>query len=151
MATKLCKLLTCHEGLPPIMLLHLSIIWSCEITWQTKPITTPLLQYLWLLNLIVNTEVSEDSVATDNEIDGFTKAGLLRKKHINNLFFGHLNINSLINKRKFLEPPIRQNFDIFLVSKTKLDSSFPWSEFTIPGDRLFRKDEYSLSEPGYFL
>ena len=40
----------------------------------------------------VNTEVSEDSVVTDNEIDGFTNIGLLRKKHIKNSFFGHLNI-----------------------------------------------------------
>ena len=45
-------------------------------------------------------------VATDNEIDGFTKLGLLRKKHIKNLLIGHLNINSLRNKREFLEPPI---------------------------------------------
>ena len=30
-------------------------------------------------NKTVNTEVSEDSVATDNKIDGFTKLGLLRK------------------------------------------------------------------------
>ena len=33
-------------------------------------------------NKVATIEVSEDSVATDNEIDGFTKVGLLRKKHI---------------------------------------------------------------------
>ena len=91
-------------------------------------------------NKTVNTEVSEDSVATDNETDGFSKLGLLRKRHIKNLFFGHFNINSLRNKREFLEPLIRNHFDIFLVSETKLDSSFPGSEFTIPGERLFCKD-----------
>ena len=84
--------------------------------------------------------MSEDSVVTDNEIDGFTKVGLLRKKHIRNLFFGHLNIKSLRNKREYLEPLIRNHFDIFLVSETKLDSSFPWSEYPISGYRLFRKD-----------
>ena len=87
-------------------------------------------------NKTVNTEVSEDSVVTDNEIDGFANIGLLRKKHIKNSFFGHLNINS----RWFLEPLIRNHFDIFLVSKTKLDSSFLGSEFTIPHYKLFRKD-----------
>ena len=56
------------------------------------------------------------------------------------MFFGHQNINSLRNKREFLEPLIRDHCDIFLVSETKLDSSFPGSEFTIPGYRLFRKD-----------
>ena len=75
-------------------------------------------------NKTVNTEVSEDSVTTDNET----------------VFFIHLNINSLRNKREFLEPLIRNNFDIFLVSEAKLDSSFPGSEFTIPSYRLFRKD-----------
>ena len=91
-------------------------------------------------NKTVNTEVSEDSVATDNEIDGFTKLGLLRKMHIKKLFFGHLNTNSLGGKREFLEPLIRNHFDIFLISEAKLDLSFSGSAFTIPGYRLFRKD-----------
>ena len=56
------------------------------------------------------------------------------------MFFGHHNINSLRNKREFLEALIRGHCDIFLVSETKLDSSFSGSEFTIPGYRLFRKD-----------
>ena len=43
-------------------------------------------------NKIVNTEISDDSVVTDNETDGFIKVGLLRKKHLKNLLFGHLNI-----------------------------------------------------------
>ena len=64
----------------------------------------------------------------------------MHKKHIKNLFFGHLNINSLRNKREFLEPLIRNHFDIFLISETKLDFSFSGSEFKIPGYRLFRKD-----------
>ena len=68
----------------------------------------------------------------------------MRKKHLKNLFFGHLNINSLRNKRQFLEPLIRNHFDKFLVNETKLDSSFPVSEFTIPGYRLFRKDRNQL-------
>ena len=50
-------------------------------------------------NKTVNTAVSEDSVATHNEIDGFTKVELLREKHINNLLFDHLTINSLRNKK----------------------------------------------------
>ena len=53
--------------------------------------------------------MSEDSAVTDNEIDGFTKLGLLREKHITNLFFDHLNIKSLINKRKYLDPLIRNS------------------------------------------
>ena len=89
---------------------------------------------------VVNTKVSEDSVTTDNGTDCFTKVGVLHKKHLKNLFFGHLNINSLRNKIEFLEPLIRNHFDIFLVSEAKLDSNFLGSEFTIPGYRLFSKD-----------
>ena len=37
--------------------------------------------------------MSENLVATGNLIDSFTKVGFLRKKHIKNLFFRHLNIN----------------------------------------------------------
>ena len=84
--------------------------------------------------------MSEDSIVTDNEVDGFTKVELLHKKHIRNLFFGQLNIKSLGNKREYLEPLLRNHFDIFLVSETKLDSSFLESEYAIPGYRLFRKD-----------
>ena len=88
---------------------------------------------------LLTAEVPEDSVATDKKTVGFTKGGRLSKKHIKNLFFCHRNINSLRNKREFLELLIRNHFDIFSVSETKLDFSFPRSEFIIPGYRLFRK------------
>ena len=51
------------------------------------------------------------------------------------------NSNSLRNKREFLEPLIRNHFDILLISEIKLDFSFLGSEFTIPGYRFFRKDK----------
>ena len=95
--------------------------------------------------------MSEDTVVTDNEIDGFTKVGLLRKKHIKNLFFGHLNIKSLRKKREYLEPLIRNHVDIFLVSETKLDSSSLGSEYTIPGYMLFRKDRNQHGGALFFL
>ena len=44
------------------------------------------------------------------------------------------------NIGEFLEPLIRNHFDIFLVGETKLDFSFPRFEFTIPSYRLFPKD-----------
>ena len=62
-------------------------------------------------NKTVTTEVSEDLITTDNETDSFTKVGPLRKKHIKNLLFGHLN--SLRNKTEYLGPLIRNHFHIF--------------------------------------
>ena len=44
------------------------------------------------------------------------------------------------NNRDFVEALIRNHFGIFLVSETKLHSSFPWSEFTISGYKLFCKN-----------
>ena len=35
---------------------------------------------------------------------------------------------------------IQNIFDIFLVSETKIDSSFPNQQFCIPEYRIFRKD-----------
>ena len=53
---------------------------------------------------------------------------------------GHLNINSLRNKFESIKPIISPNFDIFLVSETKLDESFPNNQFSISGYRMFRQD-----------
>ena len=51
MIFKLAKLVTCHEGLLPIFLLHHLVTWSCKIMWETKTIMPPLPQYLWPQNL----------------------------------------------------------------------------------------------------
>ena len=64
----------------------------------------------------------------------------MRKKHVKNIFIGHLNINSLRNKFESIEFVIKDNFDIFLISETKLDASFPNAQFGIPGYKSFRKD-----------
>ena len=50
-ATKLGRLVTCHEGLPPIKLHEPLITGSSEITSQTKKIISPLLERLWSPNL----------------------------------------------------------------------------------------------------
>ena len=56
------------------------------------------------------------------------------------IFFEHLNVNSVRNKSEALEFLIKDKLDVFLVSESKLDSSFPEAEFKIPGYRIFRQD-----------
>ena len=56
-----------------------------------------------------------------------------RLKNPTRLIFAHLNINSLRNKFEFLKDKISSYLDIFLISETKLDSSFPTSQFCING------------------
>ena len=52
---------------------------------------------------------------------------------------GHLNINSFRNKFVFIEDIINL-FDVFLVSESKLDYTFPSNQFRINGCKTFRLD-----------
>ena len=57
----------------------------------------------------------------------------VRISNINRLIFGHLNINSLRNKFNLLCEQIKGSIDIFMISETKLDDSFPQGQFLIDG------------------
>ena len=53
----------------------------------------------------------------------------LRVKNLNKLIIGHLTINSLRNNFELLTHQIKDNVDILMISETKLDESFPTSQF----------------------
>ena len=57
----------------------------------------------------------------------------LKVKNINRLVIGHLNINSLPGKFDQLRTLCGKNIDILVLTETKLDSSFPNSQFAIDG------------------
>ena len=57
-----------------------------------------------------------------------------------NLFFGHLNVNSVRNKFEALEFFIKDKFDVFLVRESKFWFKFPEAQFKTPGYRIFRQD-----------
>ena len=72
-----------------------------------------------------------DNLATQ---PGFVKSVLkrLRSNHPQQIIIGHLNINSIRNKF---------DLDIFMVTETKLDDSFPVSQFNVEGFSMpFRLD-----------
>ena len=56
-----------------------------------------------------------------------------RVKNLNKLTIGHLNINSLRNKFELLTHQTKDNIDILMISETKLDESFPKSQFFMKG------------------
>ena len=56
-----------------------------------------------------------------------------------NAIIGYLNINSFKNKFVFIEDLIKP-FDVFLVSESKLDHTFPSKQFRISGYKIFRLD-----------
>ena len=72
---------------------------------------------------------------------GIESLKAIRKRNLNRIVVGHLNINSLRNKFDCLIKQITGNIDILIILKTKLDSSFPTNQFLINGySELFRID-----------
>ena len=57
----------------------------------------------------------------------------LKLKNTNRLILGHLNINSIVGKFDHLKVLIVNNIDILVLTETKIDSSFPNSQFRIDG------------------
>ena len=64
----------------------------------------------------------------------------IKSQHSKNLFFGQLIVNSIRNKFESVQEIIQNTFDIFLACETEIDSSFPTQQFSIPENRIFRKD-----------
>ena len=60
-----------------------------------------------------------------------------------NTIIGHLNINSIRNKFDTLDNIVKA-FDIFLISESKLDNTFPINQFAIEGHKVFRRDRNCL-------
>ena len=52
-----------------------------------------------------------------------------RVKYPSNVIIGHLNISSIRNKFELLSFLIDGKVDIFLINKTKIDGTFPTSQF----------------------
>ena len=57
----------------------------------------------------------------------------LKLTNVNRIIIGQLNINSLRNKYGPLHALIRGNVDILVITETKLDESFPNSQFALEG------------------
>ena len=68
--------------------------------------------------------------------DGTSPGDLLRKLKLTNtnrIVIGQLNINSIRNKCESVKHIIEENVDIILFSETKLNDTFPDSQFLIEG------------------
>ena len=76
----------------------------------------------------------------------------LRLKNLNKLVIAHLNINSLRNKFELLIFQIKDNIDILMLSETKLDESFPNSQFLINGfSAPYRLDRNNRGGVSFFI
>ena len=75
----------------------------------------------------------ESLVSMEDNIDWFEKIKILKQRNPTNLTCSYLNVNSIRNKFNNLIDMIDQNIDIICLAETKLDDSFPSSNFLIPG------------------
>ena len=65
----------------------------------------------------------------------------MRKNNSKKIIIAHLNINSIRNKFDFLADIVKDNIDVLMISESKLDDSFPDSQFLIEGfGKPFRLD-----------
>ena len=56
-----------------------------------------------------------------------------RINNLNKIIVGHLNVNFFPDKLDAIKTIIPSNIDIMIFSKTKLDASYPTSQFFIEG------------------
>ena len=68
----------------------------------------------------------------------------VRIENPSRIIFGQININSIRNKFDLLMNIIKNEIDILMISETKIDNSFPISQFTMTGYSIpFRFDQKS--------
>ena len=71
----------------------------------------------------------------------------LKLRNLNRLIFGQININSIRNKFELLFSLVLNNIDVLLISETKIDNTFPVSQFCVPGYSVpFRLDRQETEE-----
>ena len=82
----------------------------------------------------------QKSKITDNcrststtDLDCISRFKEIRTQNFNNVIIGNLNINSLASKFDELRLLVTGIFDILIITETKLDDTFPLSQFHIDG------------------
>ena len=80
-------------------------------------------------------EEDEDIISDNVQLE------LLAKRHSKDRLLAHLNMNSVQNKFEELSAIIKTlHAHILFISETKIDASYPNTQFSIPGYSLYRND-----------
>ena len=93
-----------------------------------------------------NKKSSSESLADENNLSGKSGGSIndasldplseikkLRLRNINKAVIGNININSLPNKFEQLKKLVMKHVDVLVFTETKLDKSFPTSQFLVKG------------------
>ena len=84
------------------------------------------------IDLLPDINVENSYSTVENGVNGFIEyLQNLRIETSGNLLIGHLNINSIRNKVNMLSYMIGNKIDILMISESKLDDTFPTSQFVI--------------------
>ena len=87
------------------------------------------------------------------EIEGCVLDSLrnLRLSNPKKVTMGHLNINSIPNKFEEIMDLVAKDLDIFLISETKIDSSFPDAQFFYSGYAKPHRKDRNLGGGGLLM
>ena len=78
-------------------------------------------------------QISPSSLSKIGALDAKSRLKEMKAQSSGKLILGHLNINSIRNKFDAFKFITDNNIDIFLISETKLNDSFPTAQFLIKG------------------
>ena len=111
------------------------------VTLFTKNILSALNKVARTQSVKVNSSSKSFSDSDNVRAKGkaFTSTKSIKAKQPKNLFFGHLNVNSIRNKFVSIQELIKITVDIFLISETRIDDSFTNAQFKIECYKSFRK------------
>ena len=102
--------------------------------YKNTPIQSLCCNYVDPSNLHTNDKqgVISDKISPDNS-DNLSQLNFLRIQNPNKVLLGHININSIRHKFDMLSDIIKEKLDIFLITETKLNGSFPTNQFLMAG------------------
>ena len=88
---------------------------------------------------VKNSKISDSQLNAiqENPIESIRK---LKLSNSHKIMLGHLNVNFLRNNFEPIADVIQRTSDIFLLSETKIDESFPDKQLCLNNFRIFRKD-----------
>ena len=88
------------------------------------------LKGIFSVNLIKGGNYEESHVSIDNS-NSIKQPKIIRLKDINRVIIGNLNTNSLTVTFAQLQEIVLKYVDILILTETKLDDSFPTSQFYV--------------------
>ena len=97
-------------------------------------------------NIVQNHISHPESNSKHDSSFNYDELKCLRLANKNNLLLGYININSIRNKIEQLASIISDSFDVIAIAETKLDETFPTSQFII--DSYMKPYRYDRNKHG---